>query len=69
MSAGQVENSSDTKQDDTLKPISPADLIEPTEILQKTSAEREWKIKNFQEKLGVSRDIAERMVDESGGAG
>ncbi len=61
------QNDNDKKPDDILKPISLGDLIEPTEELQKTSARREWQIKKLQEKLGVSREIAERMVDEGSG--
>ncbi len=68
MSASQIDKNTDTKQYDTLNPISVQDLLGSTEDLQETSAEREWKIKNVQEKLGVSRDIAERMVDEPGGS-
>jgi len=50
-----------------LKPLSVKDLIEPGEELQETSARREWQIKRLQEQLGVSREIAERMVDEASG--
>jgi len=52
--------------DETLKPISAEDLIAPQEELQETSARREWQIKKLQEQLGVSREIAEKMVDETG---
>ncbi len=68
MSDSQIDKNSDVKQDDNLNPISVRDMLEPTEDLQETSPEREMKIKSLQEKLGVSRDIAERMVDESGGS-
>jgi len=47
-----------------VKPISVNDLLEP-EDLQQTSAKREWEIKKLQERLGVSRDIAEKMLEET----
>jgi hypothetical protein len=40
---------------------------EDLEDMKQTSPEREWKIKKAQEKLGLSRDLAEKMVDESSG--
>ncbi len=40
---------------------------EDLEEMKQTSPEREWKIKKAQEKLGLSRDLAEKMVDESSG--
>lgn len=67
MSTDEINKNNGPKADDTLKPVSAEDLIEPREEIKRTSPEREHKIRNFQEKLGVSRDIAERMVDESGG--
>ncbi len=54
--------------DKTIKPISVEDLVGPQEEIQKTSVKREWQIKKLQEQLGVSREIAERMVDETGGS-
>ena len=53
-------------EDERLKPISIEDLVAPTGELQKTSPRREWEIKKLMEKLGVSREIAEKMVDEAG---
>jgi len=47
-----------------VKPISVNDLLEP-EDLQKTSAKREWEIKRLQERLGISRDVAEKMLEET----
>ncbi len=69
MSTDHTTQNEETKHDDdTLKPVSVADLIEPSEELQETSLRREWQIKKLQEKLGVPRDIAEKMVDESRGS-
>ncbi len=75
MNAKLSEDSGEKKRADKqdkigkiVKPITAEDLLQPTEELQKTSAKREWQIKKIQEKLGVSRDIAEKMVDESGGS-
>jgi hypothetical protein len=65
----ETKRAGKTKQaDESLKPITAEDLVQPTGDLRKTSAKREWEIKKIQEKLGVSRDIAEKMVDESGGS-
>jgi hypothetical protein len=69
MSTNETEQTDELKKaidkgDETLKPISVDDLLQPTGELQETSARREWQIKRLQEKLGVSRDIAEKMVDE-----
>ncbi len=52
--------------DEKITPISMEDLVAPTEKLEKTSPRREWEIKKLMEKLGVSREIAEKMVDEAG---
>ena len=54
------------RTEEELKPISIEDLVAPTENLEKTSPRREWEIKKLQERLGVSWEIAERMVDEAG---
>jgi hypothetical protein len=68
MNTGQTKQDNETKKnDDILKPLNVGDLIQPEEELQETSPRREWQIRKLQEKLGVSRDIAEKMVDESGG--
>lgn len=69
MSKNEIEQTDELKKaigkgDETLKPISVDDLVQPTGELQETSAKREWQIKQLQEKLGVSREIAEKMVDE-----
>jgi hypothetical protein len=56
------------QDDETLKPLSAKDIIQPAEELHETSSEREWQIKRLQEQLGVSREIAKKMVDESHGA-
>jgi len=54
------------KADDALREIAAEDLVKPIkERMQKTSPSREWQIRKLQEKLGVSREIAEKMVDES----
>lgn len=37
--------------------------------LKRTSVKREWGIKKLQERYGVSREIAERLVDEGHGTG
>ncbi len=66
MSVIEEENNRAAKKDDTLKPVSP-DLIDPAKKLPKPAPDRERKIKELEEKLGISRDIAERMIDESGG--
>ena len=67
MNTDQILEDDTVKQDDAPKPYSAKDLIDPTDGIEKTSPEREDKIRNFQEKLGLSRDLAERMVDETGG--
>jgi hypothetical protein len=36
----------------------------PAEKFRSPSLEREWKIKRLQKAYGLSRDVAERMVDE-----
>jgi len=69
MSKNEIEQTDELKKaldksDETLKPISVDDLVQPTGELQETSAKREWQIKQLMEKLGVSREIAEKMVDE-----
>ncbi|MEJ2718827.1 MAG: hypothetical protein P8182_17140 [Deltaproteobacteria bacterium] len=49
------------------EPAPTNDVRVPTEELKRTSPEREHQIKKLQEKFGLSREIAERMVDESRG--
>jgi hypothetical protein len=75
MSETEIQEINEKKQadikgepDETLKPISAEDLMPQSEELQETSARREWQIKRIQENLGVSRDVAEKMVDESAGS-
>ncbi len=61
-----MSNIQTKKIDDTPKEITAEDLVEPMkEKVQKNSASRKWDIRRLQEKLGVSREIAEKMVDES----
>lgn len=48
-------------------PVPDKDIGAPNGALKKTSPEREHKIKTLQETLGLSREIAERMVDETHG--
>ncbi len=65
MSTNEIEQTENPKKtDETLKPISVDDLLQPTGELKETSARREWQIKRLMEKLRVSREIAEKMVDE-----
>jgi len=70
MSTNQTEHDDEQLKpfsvDEKLKPISAEDLMAPTEKLEKTSPRREWEIKKLMEKLGVSREIAEKMADEAG---
>jgi hypothetical protein len=69
MNTNQTKQDDEIKQnDEIIKPLSVRDLMGPTDELEETSPQREWQIKKLQEKLGVSRDIAEKMVDESGGS-
>ena len=49
-------------------PVPGKDIGVPNGELKKTSPEREHNIKRLQEKLGLSREIAEKMVDETHGA-
>ena len=42
-------------------------LSDEIEKIKETTPEREWKIKRLQETAGLSREMAERMVDESFG--
>lgn len=69
MSTNEIEQTDELKKasdksNEILKPITVDDLVQPTEKLQETSAKREWQIKRLMERLGVSREIAEKMVDE-----
>ncbi len=65
MSKNEIEQTEDRElSNKPLKPLSIDDLFQPTEKLEETSARREWQIKRLQEKLGVSREIAQKMVDE-----
>jgi hypothetical protein len=75
MDTEQTKRNDKTKHDDeikqgdeALKPLSAKDIIQPAEELHETSPEREWQIKRLQEQIGVSRESAEKMVDESHGA-
>lgn len=70
MTNNKTEKTDEPKlPDEGLQPISIQDLVQrPTEELQETSPKREWEIKKLMEQLGVSREIAEKMVDETHGA-
>jgi hypothetical protein len=50
------------------RPGNPKDDLLPIVSLRRTSPEREWKIKRLQEAYDLSRDIAERIADESLGS-
>jgi hypothetical protein len=54
---------------DTLEPKALGEdlLSDEIEKIKETTPEREWKIKRLQETAGLSREMAERMVDESFG--
>ena len=57
----------ENKQTSRPQPIgTPVPLHEKTE---KTTPQREWEIKKFQEQYGLSREPAEKMVDEFRGRG
>ena len=47
------------------KPSTEDLLSDEIETIKETTPEREWKIKRLQETSGLSREMAERMVDES----
>jgi hypothetical protein len=49
-------------------PVPDKDIGVPNGNMKPTSPEREHKIQMLQEKLGLSREIAEKMVDETHGA-
>ncbi len=46
----------------------PSDTFEPLqEKVEKTTPQREWEIQKVQEQYGLSRELAEKMVDEFSG--
>lgn len=52
-----------------LGPIPKVPSLPPEDDIKKTTPQREWEIKKLQEQFGLSRELAERMVDESRGSG
>lgn len=68
MTTEQATEIDETKKiEDLLERIPDKDLQPPTEKLRPTTPEHEFQIRRIQEKLGVSREIAEKMIEESGG--